>query len=122
MNKSLIISFAAVFLLSATPVMAQQKPMDDMKNMPMSNMKDMRIGQPASGQAVHIAKGKVIKVDANTGVVTLSHDPVKSLNWPAMVMSFSVKNKILLDKLGVGRTVDFEFVHADQGYVITAVK
>ena len=62
------------------------------------------------------------KVDGTTGVVTLAHDPIKSLNWPAMTMSFKVKDKMLLDKLGVGKTVDFEFAQADTDYVITGVK
>ncbi|KAF0112747.1 MAG: hypothetical protein FD149_2362, partial [Rhodospirillaceae bacterium] len=33
-----------------------------------------------------------------------------------------VKDKMLLDKLGVGKTVDFEFVQADTDYVITGVQ
>lgn len=114
MKKSLIGSFAVVVALSATSALAQQKMMEGMKDMPMA--------KPASGQTVHAAKGKVTKVDASAGVVTLAHDPVKSLNWPAMTMGFSVKDKMLLDKLGVGKTVDFEFTQADKGYVITAVK
>ncbi len=114
MKKTLIGSFAVILALSATPAMAQQKMMDGMKGMP--------IDKPVSGQTVHAAKGKVTKVDVSTGVVTLAHDPVKSLNWPAMNMGFKVKDKTLLDKLGVGKTVNFEFTRADKDYVITAVR
>lgn len=113
MKKSLITSLAAILVLSATTAMAQQK-MDGMKTMPM--------GKPAAGQTVHIAKGKVTKVDAGANVVTLAHEPVKSLNWPAMTMGFQVKDKMLLDKLIVGNTVDFEFAQGDKVYVITNVK
>lgn len=120
MKKSLIGSFAVVLALAATSAMAQQKSMEGMKGMPMDNMKEMPMAKPAAGQTVHAARGKVTKVDA--GVVTLAHEPVKSLNWPAMNMGFQVKDKMLLDKLGVGKTVDFEFVQADKGYVITGVK
>jgi Cu(I)/Ag(I) efflux system protein CusF len=138
MKKSLIASFTVILALSATSALAQQKmmdgmkdmpmdnmkgmPMDNMKDMPMDNMKGMPMGKAAPGQTVHAAKGRVTKVDAGTGVVTLAHDPVKSLNWPAMTMGFSVKDKTLLGKLGVGKTVDFEFAQGDKGYVITAVK
>jgi Cu(I)/Ag(I) efflux system protein CusF len=122
MKKSLIGSFAVVAALLATSALAQQKTMEGMKGMPMDNMKDMPMGKPASGQTVHAAKGKVTKVDAGTGVVTLAHDPVKSLNWPSMTMGFKVDDKSLFDKLGVGRTVEFEFVQTDRGYRVTAVR
>lgn len=114
MKKPLITSLTAVLLLSATAVMAQQKMMDGMNDMPM--------GKPAAGQSVHMAKGKVTKVDAGANVVTLAHEPVKSLNWPAMTMGFQVKDRMLLDKLTVGKTVDFEFTQGEKGYVITAVR
>ena len=68
MKKLLINSLAAILVLSATAAMAQQKTMDGMKDMPM--------GKPAAGQTVHMAKGKVTKVDAAAGVVTLAHEPV----------------------------------------------
>ena len=124
MNKSLINSLAAILLfsLSQTAAMAQQKLMDGMKSMPMDGMKDMPMGKPAAGQAVHMAKGKITKVDTAANVVTLAHEPVKSLNWPAMNMGFQVRDKMLLDKLTVGKTVDFEFTQADKGYVITNVE
>lgn len=121
MKKSLIGSLAVVLALAATSAMAQQK-MEGMKGMPMDNMKEMPMNKPAAGQIVHAARGKVTKVDAGAGVVTLAHEPVKSLNWPAMNMGFQVQDKMLLDKLGVGKTVDFEFVQAEKGYVITGVK
>lgn len=114
MKKSLINSLAAILVLSATAAMAQQKMMDDMKSMPA--------GKPATSQTMHMAKGKVTKVDVAAGVVTLAHEPVKSLNWPAMVMGFKVKDKMMLDKLAVGKTVDVEFAQADKGYVISNVK
>jgi Cu(I)/Ag(I) efflux system protein CusF len=64
----------------------------------------------------------VKKVDAKTGTVTLAHDPVKSLNWSAMTMGFMVKDKMLLDKLAVGKKVEIEFVQRGKDYVITSVK
>ncbi|GAA3534993.1 copper-binding protein [Zobellella aerophila] len=115
MKKTLIGSFAIALVLSSTPLAAQQK-MDDMKGMDMSTM-------PAAGdQVVHIAKGTVKKVDAEAGVVTLAHGPVESLNWPSMTMGFKVKDTTVLDQLSVGQTVEFEFVSADKGYVISGVK
>ena len=81
-------------------------------------------GAPVHAQsaAAHQATGVVKKVDAKAGTVTLAHDPVKSLKWPAMTMGFQVKDKMLLDKLAVGKKVEFEFVQHGKDYVITSVK
>ena len=89
-----------------------------------AGMKDMDMGKkPAAGtQAAHKATGVVKKVDPKSGVVTLAHDPVKSLNWPAMTMSFGVKDKALLDKMQSGKKVEFEFVQQGKDNVITGVK
>lgn len=115
MKKTLIASFAAIFALSATLAPAQQKPANNVKDMPAS--------KPApAAQAMHAATGTVTKLDSSAGIVTLAHGPVKSLNWPSMTMGFKVNDKLLLDKLGVGKTVDFEFMRADRGYLITAVR
>lgn len=104
-----------VLALPSIAVMAQPKT-DDMKGM------DMAKKPAASSQMTHKAMGTVKKVDAKTGVVTLAHEPVKSMNWPAMTMGFKVKDKLLMDKLGDGKKVEVEFIQDDKDYVITAVK
>jgi len=122
MNVAALIAFAA-FVTSAPAVLAQS---GDMKGMDMKgmDMKGMDMGKkPAAGaQTAHKATGVVKKVDPKAGTVTLAHDPVKSLNWPAMTMGFTVKDKMLLDKLAVDKKVEFEFVQQGKDYVITAVK
>lgn len=76
----------------------------------------------AASQATHSATGVVKKVDAAKSSVTLAHDPIRSLNWPAMTMGFTVKEKALLNKLQPGTKIEFEFVQQGKDYVITAVK
>jgi Cu(I)/Ag(I) efflux system protein CusF len=89
-----------------------------------SGMKDTDMSKkPVAGTpAAHKATGVVKKVDPKAGSVTLAHDPVKSLNWPAMTMGFQVKDKMLLDKLAVGKKIEFEFVQQGKDYVITLVR
>ena len=112
MKVAALIALAA-FVNSATVVLAQS---GDMKGMDMGK-------KPAAGaQAAHKATGVVKKVDPKTGTVTLAHDTVKSLNWPAMTMGFQVKDKVLLDKLQPGKKVEFEFTQQGRDYVITGVK
>ena len=74
----------------------------------------------AQSTSVHQATGVVKSVDPSKNSVMITHDPVKSLNWPAMTMPFTVKDKALLNKLQPGKKIDFEFVQ--QGRVITSVK
>lgn len=94
---------------------AQQK-MDSMKPM------DMAKKSAADTQAAHKAVGVVKKIDAKAGTLTLAHEAVSSLKWPAMTMGFVVQDKTLLDKLTVGQPVNFEFVRGTGGYVVTAIK
>lgn len=50
----------------------------------------------------------------------LTNSAGTSLNWPAMTMGFAVKDKALLDKLAMGKKV--EFVKEGKGYTVTGVK
>ena len=70
----------------------------------------------------HQATGVVKSMDRAKSAVMLAHDPVKSLNWPAMTMPFTVKDKALLDKLQPGKKIEFQFVQEGKNYVITSVK
>lgn len=89
-------------------------------SMPTKGM-DQQSAQGADA-AVHQANGVVKSIDADNGKVTLAHGPVKTLNWPAMTMTFGVKDKGLLDKLSVGKQVQIKFEKQGNAYVITSVK
>ena len=70
----------------------------------------------------HQATGVVKRVDAAKGVVSLKHDPVKSLNWPGMTMDFSVRDPKLLVGVKPEQQVKFELVEDKGRYIITAIK
>ncbi|NKI70035.1 hypothetical protein GN109_11435 [Collimonas pratensis] len=89
----------------------------DMKNMPMANMNSVS----SAKTAVHQATGVVRAVDTAKGTVTLAHGPVKSLNWPAMTMTFVVKDKMLFGKLAADKKVTIDFSKLGADYVVTAV-
>lgn len=76
-------------------------------------------GEPAgpSGKTAttHTAEGTVEDVDAQAGTVTLAHDPVASLKWPAMTMDFQVGDKAQLAALKPEQRIWFEFVEAAPG-------
>lgn len=115
MKKIALATFTTVSMLLTGSALAQGK-MDDMKGMDMAK-------KPATGaQKSNTTTGVVKKVDPKAGTVTLAHEAVKSLNWPAMTMSFKVKDKMLFDKLPVDKKVEFEFVQEGKDYVVISVK
>ena len=119
--KKLVFTVAALAVFApGTFVLAQQK-MDDMKNMDMKNM-DMSKKAATGAQTTHQANATVKKVDPTSGIVTLAHEPIKSLNWPSMTMGFKVKDTSLFDKLVVGKQVQVEIVKEGKDYIVTAVK
>jgi Cu(I)/Ag(I) efflux system periplasmic protein CusF len=79
-------------------------------------------GKTERRDATHTAAGVVKKVEGKSGTVSIAHEPVKSLNWPRMTMSFRVADKALLDKLPADKKIDFEFEQRGKDYVITGIK
>jgi Cu(I)/Ag(I) efflux system periplasmic protein CusF len=122
----IIASVSLIVALSASGIALAQSA--DPKNMDMKgmDMKGMDMGGTAADAkattTTHHATGKVKTVDPVKGTVTLAHGPVQSLNWPAMTMRFAVKDKMLLDKLAVDKTVTIDFVKQNGDYVVIAVK
>ena len=70
----------------------------------------------------HKGTGTVTKVDPTGSKVTIAHGPVQTLKWPAMTMTFGVKDMALLGKLSSGKKVEFEFVKQGSEYVITSAR
>jgi Cu(I)/Ag(I) efflux system protein CusF len=73
-------------------------------------------------QSTHKAVGVVKKIDPREGKVMVTHEAIKSLEWPAMTMSFTVQDKTVLDKLTPGRKIEFEFQQRGKDYVIVRAK
>jgi Cu(I)/Ag(I) efflux system protein CusF len=94
-----------------------------MQGMDMKDMhKDMPGMQHDANAPIHEASGTVTKVDRERSRVTIRHGAVKTLDWPAMSMTFAVRDKALLEKLQPDRKVNFQFVQEGKSYVITGVK
>ena len=103
-----------VFAIGRTAAFAQST---DMKGM---EMKGTAMNQTAA--ITHKGIGVVKNVNAADGTVTLAHEPIKSLNWPAMTMGFKVKDKKLIDNVAPGSKVEFTLVQSGKDYVITSIK
>ena len=70
----------------------------------------------------HKAVGVLNAIDAAAGTVTVSHEPVASLKWPAMKMDFVLANPSLVAGMKPGAAVAFEFVERGPGeWVVTSL-
>ncbi len=129
-------SFAAVSTSHAQMGGMDMKDMDmeKCKGMDMSKCKDM-MGKDKKGMEMkgmgadkkseaksHKGVGTVKKVDPTGGKVTIAHGPIPTMKWPAMSMTFTVKDKALLGKFSQDKKVEFEFVQQGSDYVIMSVR
>jgi Cu(I)/Ag(I) efflux system protein CusF len=74
----------------------------------------------AEGQSHGV--GVVQSVDTAGGRVTIAHEPIKELNWPAMTMGFKVSDPTLLGSVKAGNKVEFMLQGKDMSAVITMLK
>lgn len=76
----------------------------------------------AAPAQAHKGQGKVRAVDPQAGSINLEHGPIASLNWPAMIMDFQVRDKALLKSVKPGQNVEVEIVQQGPGqFVITRI-
>ena len=113
--KRLIVLSAVLALSIATIPLSRAQGMGGM------DMKGMDMGKKSEGKT-HRGAGTVKKVDPAGGKVTIAHGPIPTMKWPAMNMTFTVKDKALLGKFSQDKKVEFEFVQQGSDYVITSVK
>lgn len=93
------------------------------KNMVSHGEKDDASPDKKSVTAGHKADGSVESIDANDGTLSIKHEPIETLKWPAMTMEFKVANHSLLKGVEPGLAVEFEFVERQPGeWVITNIK
>ena len=75
-------------------------------------------------ESTHTGKGRVLGVDRKEGRIELEHEPIESLKWPAMTMSFSVRNGALAS-IKPGDAVEFDLSpkpNADGEYTIERLR
>ena len=121
MKRLALLSAVLVLSISPLPPAAAQSGMKgmDMKDMDMKDQKGMAKKSAAKS---HHAVGVVKAVNAEKGTVTVDHEAVSSMNWPAMTMSFKANDKKSLQALKPGQKIEFDFVQQGKDRVITSVK
>lgn len=74
--------------------------------------------QPGSGQ------GKIVTMDTTQGKVTIAHGAIAAMNWPAMTMTFSLRDPVMLRGFKRGDPVAFAVNKQPEGgnYVIVRLE
>lgn len=72
-----------------------------------------------AAEAEYRVRGVVVDIEADS--LTLDHQPVPALKWPAMTMPFKLADKQLAAGLKKSQAVDFSFVKRGDDYVITTL-
>jgi Cu(I)/Ag(I) efflux system membrane fusion protein len=71
----------------------------------------------------HEAVGTLDDVDQQAGTLVITHEPVKSLNWPQMTMEFKPSNDAIAKAAKPGEAIRFEFVERKPGeWVVTKME
>lgn len=96
---------------------------------------DAEIARIASGNAeeknvnetpqndTYTATGKIEDVMADMAMLTITHDPIKALDWPTMRMDFEVSRNVDLTMFQAGQLIEFELKkQGDWDYQITTIK
>ena len=67
----------------------------------------------------HSATGTVDSIAGNQ--VTISHEPVQSIGWPAMTMAFTAGDPTLLNGIKAGDRVTFAFSNSGSTSTLTSI-
>jgi Cu(I)/Ag(I) efflux system membrane fusion protein len=81
------------------------------------------VGGADTAKVTHRAVGTLDDVDAKTGTLLITHEPVESLKWPRMTMEFVPANESLAKKFGPGAAIEFDFIERKPGeWVVTKLE
>jgi Cu(I)/Ag(I) efflux system periplasmic protein CusF len=109
----------ALSLLLALPGCEQETPMTTGLEPPPPP--ESGTTMPVPTQMTHAATGIVTAIDPQAKRITIAHDPVPSLNWASMTMSFVI-DASLLDKVQTGDKVTFTLVDSNGQYAIQDIR
>ena len=109
---ALVTTIAALSACSKNEASEQKKA-----DAPMEQM-NKESSTATTAQAV----GVITAIDTKENILTLDHEAIPAIKWPAMTMGFKVADPALLSGLTVGDKVDFELKADGENYIVIAVK
>jgi Cu/Ag efflux protein CusF len=105
----------ALFAVACSPP-AQQEP--------AKSEAEMNVAEPAAPAAAGpiTSTGTVTEVDPAAGTITINHEAIPAISWPAMTMQFTAENPAILQGVAAGDSVRFEVKSASETSVVTSVQ
>ncbi|MDI7776542.1 copper-binding protein [Asticcacaulis sp. EMRT-3] len=98
---------------SATP--AEMSGMSDLANMSATAL------DSDTGAKLGSGVGVITAIDKGAGKVTIKHEAIPAVDWPAMTMTFKAAPTTLLDGLTVGEKIKFDVKVLNSDVEVTAV-
>ena len=105
-------------LLATLAVLAACGAKQPTKNGASDNGAEAAVGA-ADADARHSATGTVQRISGNE--VTIAHDAIKSIGWPAMEMTFTANDAAALEGISKNDRVSFEFQKSGSAPVLTSI-
>lgn len=103
---------AAADSTAAPTEMAAMSGDSDMSGMAMDTDTSAKMGSGV---------GVIAAIDKTAGTVTIKHDAIPAVDWPAMTMAFKATPSSLLDGLKIGEKVKFDVKVNGSDAQVTAV-
>lgn len=69
-----------------------------------------------------LSTGRVVRVEADAGKITVEHRPIWHLYMESMTMIFRVKDSAMLIGLTPGDKIRFKVERGNEGFVITRIE
>jgi Cu(I)/Ag(I) efflux system protein CusF len=112
--KKPLVTLVLTGALLATSVMAAAQQMGSATHA----MADMHDAGPADAHGVGVVKA----IDATQGTITLQHEAIASIHWPAMTMPFKLASPELLKHVKVGDRVRFTLRPDGMASMVTSIE
>jgi len=110
-----IVLATVLSIVGATPAMAKYSIVSD------EALTDTAVWSMADAHEVW-TRGKVVRVSAKRGKVTIDHGPIANLKMMAMTMPFSAADASLLEGLAAGDEIEFVADQNGDELILTNVR
>lgn len=117
------LAFGLAACSKPTPAPAAAPAAESMPaEMPNSSAVTPMSPAPAAATGPVMAVGIVTAVDAAAGTVTLDHEAINVISWPAMKMQFKAEDPSILKGITPGEHVAFELKSAQETGIVTMIQ
>ncbi len=90
------------------------EPAKDKKTIVASASEATKTATPAN---LVPSRGIVVKIDRINALVSINHDPIPTLDWPRMTMSFRLRESALAEQVKEGDVVEFFLEKSGSDYI-----